>query len=158
MQTAYPLSVGVCRLSLCINKTSVHSCFVDPIKLFLEPKEIRLSKSPGLRYRQPVQLVPNVEQLLVLIVECFIDFSIPVEAKSAIACFNSYVRQSRGIPLQHHVCPLPASFEQFLDVILARKRLSIVVHEIPILHFRLGILQVLLKISHFGCGKLDTYE
>lgn len=66
----------VSRSPLSIDKIAVHPRLVNPIELPLVSEEICLSQRPGLCHGQPVQLVANLKQAIILALESFIDFSL----------------------------------------------------------------------------------
>lgn len=69
----YPLSVEISRLPLRIDKIAIDSCLVNTIELPLVPKQVCLSQGPGLCDGQPIQLVPNLEKSIILVLKTFID-------------------------------------------------------------------------------------
>lgn len=68
----------VCLLPIGANKVAINPRFVNAIKLSLEFKKVCLAKRPRLCHGQPVQLVANFNQPLVLLLEMFSDLSFPV--------------------------------------------------------------------------------
>ena len=74
-----PLCVEICWLSIHANKVAINSRLVNAIKLPLVFEEIRLTKRPRLRHRQPIQLVSNLNQSLVRLVEPFVNLPFAVQ-------------------------------------------------------------------------------
>lgn len=50
----------VCWLSISSNKVAINPCLVNTVKLPLVLKKVSFTKGPGLRHRQPIQLIANL--------------------------------------------------------------------------------------------------
>lgn len=76
----YSLLVNLGRSTKCIVEiTILSSGLVDAVQLTLEVPEIRLAQRPCLCKRKLLKLVSDRQQLVVDVLECWVDSPLPVE-------------------------------------------------------------------------------
>lgn len=77
----------VCWLSISSNKVAINPCLVNTVKFPLVFKKVRFTKRPGLRHRQPIQLIANLHQPFVRLLEPFVNPSFPTGRQLRV-CVN----------------------------------------------------------------------
>lgn len=78
IRQTYPLRVKIRWLSFSIEKVSVDARLVYSVQLSLVAVKIRLPQRPCLREVHLIQCVSDFEQLVVLVLEPFVDLAVSV--------------------------------------------------------------------------------